>query len=296
VTVRSLFSRAQRLLAVVVLVVSGAYLLVYLYRWEWNRAIISGIFFVAAEVALVGSMLLRRIQRLEQRTGGSAADAGGVTPDVGARLRATPVDRPDPFAWLKETTTGVGVFVPVLLGAGAILSAVAYVVERVAEATALPVFDRRIAARLSALGLPPDGAAAEGPSPGMRLSTALRVLVASLALLLVGWLAFEALLDATQSRPEVAERPAATVLELQISRRGDGASTVRTAEALWVGCRPSLGSLPVAGRVVAVGPGRVELVLEPGIGDLSTRRLTGCLDDLRIDRALARTLRVEHRS
>ena len=41
--------------------------------------------------------------------------------------------------------------IPVLLGAGVILSAIAYVVERVAEATAIPLFDRRISTRLSAL-------------------------------------------------------------------------------------------------------------------------------------------------
>ena len=34
--------------------ISGTYLVVYLYRWEWNRAVISGVFFLAAEIAYVG--------------------------------------------------------------------------------------------------------------------------------------------------------------------------------------------------------------------------------------------------
>ena len=32
--------------------VLGAYVFVYLYRWEWNRALFAGVLFVAAEVAL----------------------------------------------------------------------------------------------------------------------------------------------------------------------------------------------------------------------------------------------------
>lgn len=34
------------------LIASGTYVFIYLNRWEWNRAIISGVIFVAAEVAL----------------------------------------------------------------------------------------------------------------------------------------------------------------------------------------------------------------------------------------------------
>ena len=48
---------ASRLLLVGVLVASGGYVLVYLYRWEWNRALMAGVFFLAAEIALVGAAL-----------------------------------------------------------------------------------------------------------------------------------------------------------------------------------------------------------------------------------------------
>ena len=56
-----------RVLVVIVLVASGAYFLVYLYRWQWNRALVSGLFFVAAEVAVVASVLLRRFSALEEK-------------------------------------------------------------------------------------------------------------------------------------------------------------------------------------------------------------------------------------
>ena len=148
---RQLVAGAQRLLAGVVLVLSGAYMIVYLYRWEWNRAIISGVFFVAAEVALATSMILRRLRALEGREAPQLAEA---SPRVLERIRETPVDRPDPFAWLRPRSGRLGVFVPVLLGAGAILSALAYVVERFAEATALPSVDRRLASRMSVVASP----------------------------------------------------------------------------------------------------------------------------------------------
>ena len=56
-----------RLLAVIVLVTSGAYFIIYLYRWEWNRAQISGLIFVATELTVLGSMLLRRLGAIESR-------------------------------------------------------------------------------------------------------------------------------------------------------------------------------------------------------------------------------------
>ena len=51
---------------VAVLAASGAYALIYLFRWEWHRAIITALFFVAAEIGLGLALILRRLARLEQ--------------------------------------------------------------------------------------------------------------------------------------------------------------------------------------------------------------------------------------
>jgi hypothetical protein len=283
-------ARAQRLLAGVVLVLSGGYMIVYLYRWEWNRAIISGVFFVAAEVALATSMILRRLQGLEDQ----AATPPTPSPLVLERLRSTPVDRPNPFAWLEPRGDQLGVFIPVLLGAGAILSTLAYVVERVAEATAVPVVDRRLATRLATLrppegGLrgnrstPPTSAATRRPPRGRGLGALAATALALAAIAVVGWLGVQALLEATQSRPDPADRPTRTTIELSVAQRGPTHAPEAAAEALWVGCRSTLGSLPVAVEVTPLGGDRVALVLEPGVGRLGVRRLTGCLSDLRVD-------------
>ena len=85
----------QRALIVVLLAVSGAYLIVYLYRWEWNRALICGLFFIASEVALSTSMILRRLRRLEQRDTGAAGT-------IAERLRQANPPRLQPFEWLKK--------------------------------------------------------------------------------------------------------------------------------------------------------------------------------------------------
>jgi hypothetical protein len=299
-TAHPLLAYAQRLLAGVVLVLSGGYMIVYLYRWEWNRAIISGVFFVAAEVALASSMILRRLQRLEART----PPPPTPSPLVLDRIRSTPVDRPDPFAWLKPRGDELGVFIPVLLGAGAILSTLAYVVERIAEATALPAVDRRLATRLAPLS-PPDGglrgarsvagrsAARPPPTPGRRLGAVVATALSIAAIAVVGWIGVQALLEATQSRPDPGDRPARTTIELSVSQRRTRSTPEAAAEALWVDCRARLGSRPVEAAVTALGGDRVALVLEPGIGRLGTRRLTGCLSDLRIDLVRATVRDVE---
>lgn len=287
---------AQRLLTWVVLALSATYLVIYLYRWEWNRAIISGLFFVAAEVALASGMLLRRLQALE----GRMSAAGDPPPAALERLRATPVDRPDPFAWLDVRRGGLDVFVPVLLGAGVILSAVAYVVERVAEVTALPSLDRRLARRLAVVELPPAGSPTPGrpPRPGSRASgssVGRAVLAAGAigAIVVLGWLGLAALMDATQTRADPTDRPTRTTIELSVVQRHTADGAAEAAEALWVGCRSTLGSLPTEARVAARGGDRVDLVLEPGVGQLSARRLTGCLADLRVNLVIAHVLAVE---
>jgi hypothetical protein len=50
---RSVLHRLGRLLSAVVLLASGAYVFIYLVRWEWNRALIAGLFFQAVEMVLV---------------------------------------------------------------------------------------------------------------------------------------------------------------------------------------------------------------------------------------------------
>jgi hypothetical protein len=145
--------RLGLVIAGVTLAASGTYVFVYLYRWEWNRALISSALFIAAEVALVGMVLARRMKSIERQVDDLArADRRRI---AGLLHESAPPPRVT-FDWLTRPER-LGVFVPVLLGAGLILSALAWVVERLARLTAGPVAEHHLAARLDDLRLPPGG-------------------------------------------------------------------------------------------------------------------------------------------
>lgn len=145
--------RMATALAAVTLGGSGTYLFVYLYRWEWNRAIIAGVFLLAAEMALSTAMVLGRLGAVEaaQRQPPPPAAA---SPRVLHHVRdAAPPSR-DHFAWLRPRSEGLGVFVPILMGAGFVLSGLAWLVEKIARATATPRLEKHLAGALGALALP----------------------------------------------------------------------------------------------------------------------------------------------
>src|ERR1700755_1514260 len=96
------------------LVGSGLYFFVYLYRWEWNRAVVSGLIFLAVEVALVGLVLSARLTKL-----GPGVQTGGEDPArrsrIAAQLREAPAEPSVAFAWLRSSGSGSSapVFIPI---------------------------------------------------------------------------------------------------------------------------------------------------------------------------------------
>jgi hypothetical protein len=115
------------------------------------------------------------------------------------------------------------------------------------------------------------------------------VLLATLAVL--GWIGGNALVEGAQSRPDPADRPASTTIDLAISYRRGQPPVTATADALWLACRSTLRSLPVTAEVQARGAGGAALVLHPGVGRHALRRLTGCLADVRLDLVRAEVTR-----
>jgi hypothetical protein len=157
-------TRALRtLLGGVTLAASGAYTFIYLYRWEWNRALMSAAIFVAAEVAVMGSLLAHRLKVVTERLDRMESPTPAQTVRL-ERIRSTaPPPRPT-FAWLARPEQ-MNVFVPVLMGAGVLLSGIAWVVERLARATVTPVAERGLAAQLDSLALPAHGFATAERAP-----------------------------------------------------------------------------------------------------------------------------------
>ena len=144
------------------LAASGFYTFVYLYRWEWNRALMSAAIFIAAEVAVMGSLLSQRLKVISHRLDAQAPAAPvPAAPAPAPSMRRERIHAAQPparvgFAWLSRPEH-MNVFVPVLMGAGVLMSGLAWVVERVARATVSPVAERGLAARLDGLELPAHG-------------------------------------------------------------------------------------------------------------------------------------------
>jgi hypothetical protein len=133
------------------LIAAAAYMVVSLYRWEWNRALYFGLVVLIAEVGLAAALILRRLKRLE------SAQEEPVDPVVRDILRAHRPPGRDRFAWLRESPTRLNVFVTFLVGGGVLISGVAWVVDRVAARTGSGAREQRLARQLATIAYPREG-------------------------------------------------------------------------------------------------------------------------------------------
>jgi hypothetical protein len=147
----------SRLLAwaigIVTLLASGTYMFVYLYNWEWRRATFMAMVFVAVEVALIGALVLRRLAAIDRRLDDLALGEGASSAAREHLESSRPTRRP--FAWLNPTGGQNNVFITLLIGGGIVVSGLAWLVDRIAQHTTVPVLERRLARRMAPLMLPP---------------------------------------------------------------------------------------------------------------------------------------------
>jgi hypothetical protein len=141
--------------AVVTLFVSGIYTVVSLARWEWSRAVFFAIVFVSAEVLIGTAAVLARIAKLEsdvallRRPEPVAADALRATRGSGQR-----------FAWMRtddpgHVASGTNVFVTLLVGGGVLLSAGAWLIDKIATRTVDPRREAMLGRQLDAIAYRP---------------------------------------------------------------------------------------------------------------------------------------------
>jgi hypothetical protein len=128
---------------------AGFYMIVSLNRWEWNRALFFGLIVLIAEIALATGLVLRRLTRLEYRT--------RVDPGVAKVLSETRPPSPDRFAWLRDSTKELNVFITFIIGGGVILSAVAWMVDRIASKTSSPAGEQKLGRQISGISYPSGG-------------------------------------------------------------------------------------------------------------------------------------------
>jgi len=209
--------------------------------------------------------------------------------DVLARIRESAPARRRHFAWLTDTDKA-SVFVPVLMGAGVVISALAWAVEKVARTTGRPVLERHLAARLAPISLPPSGASSVAVAAPQRPIG--RVLGATI-LVVVAVASVIALAGATQSRPDVIREGTSTEITLQIF--GDShISPTSAAVRLWEACSGTVPRAVDAHSFEGSGWTSVTIGLEPAVGPNGERRLRGCLEDATLDKIQAAVVGVRH--
>jgi hypothetical protein len=258
---RSTAAAVGRAALLLVLAGSGGYVLLYLYRWEWQRAIIAGIFFLASLIVLSTILILRRLDRIERQTTASAPPA--VVTGQGAEQATT-------FAWLEPRDT-YGVFIPILLGFGVVVGLVAVAVERLASFVGGGAGVREVQ---------PSTAARSDQAPGRgRRIAAGAVLVA----LLIGVLV--TLRSLTMYVPEPPQ-PGARDLTVSLAERRIDAEVGPTTRTLLDLCIAATAVPVREASVRALDDSRARITLSPMLDEATQRRLNGCLEDAVLDRRL----------
>lgn len=145
------------LVGVIALLGCGGYVFVYLYRWEWNRALMMAAFFIATEVALATALVMRSLGELRHERD-RRAPATDVT--AAARLREA-APRRDHFAWLGVNGDRTSVFITMVVGGGVLVSGLAWAIDRLASGTAGRRMEAQLAEQLRAIAFPSDGFVAD---------------------------------------------------------------------------------------------------------------------------------------
>lgn len=131
----------------------GTYVFVYLYRWEWNRALIMGIFLIPAEIPLATALVLLRMSN-------DAPPRPVPDPAVLSRVHEA-APRRDHFAWLDPRSGRTNVFITMFVGGGILVSALAWAIDRLASRTGGRRLEGDLAVRLRAIAFPSEGLVAD---------------------------------------------------------------------------------------------------------------------------------------
>lgn len=275
----------------VAMAASGVYLFVYLYRWEWHRAMIAGLLFLIAEIALVAATVLDRLRSIERKLGARSTDtsdaqAGGgasAGDEILARLKETAPEPKVDFEWLSRQRGEMSVFVPVLLGAGVVLSGVAWVVERVARVTARPALERGLSLQLAPFSMPAGTLWGASTAASTRRRSVIPHLAAVAVAVLFTTVGVDQLADLTQDRPDPVRPDHQSSVVIAASSRPER-SVLEATQAIWGACTTQLGTGFQALSMAELGGGAVEVVVRPQIGHYAQRRLRGCVADASSDR------------
>jgi hypothetical protein len=273
------------LLAVVA--VAGAHFIYYLANWEWSRAGIAGLALVSALVIGGTFLVLGRLRRLERRLEEvllalQAAPSGSAVPALTETPTPDIEPRPD-FPWLAAPTAThalgavllalvaweppeQGVFIPVFLAAGIVISAVAAGVERLAA------LRQRGSAGATLHAAPPTAREVLDSRP----RTTLLALVAAGAA--VGGLVVGGLYLVSHYWSEPIG-PGITTMTVVVDNRGPTTTDIEVVETVGRYCCVNSGT-EVQFQGVQPGPGEASLLrLSPLLDEDAQNRYIGCVED-----------------
>jgi len=222
------------------------------------------------------------IQALERRIGDRPSGPSSEADTPAPPPRREGDDETPMFPWLEPGS--LGVFVPVLLGVGAILSAFAYAVERIAAAMAN---GDRSDPRLATIALPPGSlrdAPPEATNPTADRSNARRAVVTGALAVAAITGSVVALANGAMYREGPDPVSGTTTVLLRVETRSGPANASAVANTLWMTCRGDVDDDVSLVGVEAVAPNVASLMVAPRIAAHDERRFLGCLEDLRFDR------------
>jgi hypothetical protein len=276
--------------AILALASSGVYLFVYLYRWEWNRALMAGIIFLAAEIALAAALILERMKSIERHLGADKSERDKAL----LRLQEVAPAPRSRFEWLKEGSDELNVFIPVLLGAGVVVSGIAWMVERIAGATAKPVLERRLADRLAPIALPAGALTGGGDVPftttngrGLK-GRQVAILAFTIIFATVG---IQLLAAATKTMPDRIVSGTESRMVVDVYMNSPRYSAREAVTTLWTACRSTVPS-ELTHPATHLRDMRFQLDITPALGKNGERRLRGCIEDAFLDNIQARVVSI----
>jgi len=271
--------------------IAAIYFFVYLYRWEMHRALVAGVLFVAGEIAVATTLVLRKLESL--RVPSQASVDSHSSSDV--RVEPLPSTRDQSqtaqrhFRWLGVDR--MNVFIPVLLGANIIVSGVAWLVEHLARGS--PLQGRSVERDLASLAIPAGGFVEASSSRGLvvdhratrsnGVSRFLRpVTFFTLAALVV---MFVLLALSGRSRPDADTAGLRSNVMISLDTR-NGLDHDVAARSLFEACHPMIENQRLV-DLRRLETGRYLIVVEPALGEQARRRFLGCLDDGVLERVHA---------
>jgi hypothetical protein len=89
--------------------------------------------------------------------------------------------------------------------------------------------------------------------------------------------------DATQTRPDPKRPNSRTELVFRVETVS-GLPELTAAQGLWGACQGSALRTVLEPGMTALGDGRYRLVLQPALGRHARDRMTGCIEDVTLDR------------